>query len=106
MPTLQVIPKRTMLNSPLHHKSVLFLFILVIILGGLMIWKTFFSETNKTVYQKVGRVQNISISNPEDTFFLGVKIPFFFHKTLKVGISIPTDTKTKEVTEGLNGEKK
>lgn len=98
--------KRTLLTAPMHHKQIVILWLVVLGLAGLMVWKTFFDETNKTVYQKVGRVQNIQISNPEDTFFLGVKIPFFFHKTLKLGISIPTDTKVKDATEGLGEAKK
>jgi hypothetical protein len=47
-----------------------------------------------------GNINNIEIYNPEDTFFLGVKV-----FGLKLGISKPMVKKIKEITEEIKGEK-
>ena len=58
------------------------------------------TESYAQVVQSGGINYNIEIYNPEDTFFLGVKI-----FGLKFGITKPTVKKIKDITEEVKSKK-
>ena len=80
-------------------KSIAFgVWIALFIFVGLTIYKAYFAKT-ESYHQQAERIQNIEIYNPEDSFFLGLKI-----FGLKVGITKPIVKQVKDATRELNND--
>jgi hypothetical protein len=79
----------------MKNKLLYTLLTIFVLFSCFSVWKIFFAKT-ESYHQEAQTINNIEVYNPEDSFFVGIKV-----LGIKVGISKPIIKKTDEAIKEI-----